>query len=344
MLLQGSLSPHHWTPGQPTARLSLSEVWLLRVKTKDQSLWLRFHLLISKNGFRKLSEIWAIASSGETRIPVRQTFDLNQFSWITPSHLKIENNELAYSTEKNQEASQGSGMSRGAIRSKANQIEWDLKLSSQNDTGFSPFSDLLHQTRILHASVGTLAQNLRCSGAVTINGNRTEWQDASAVLSHLKGSHLAPQWIWAHAIFSADDKGDTTPLVFEGYGVHPRFARFVRMPGLAAFQFYYRGTQYSFQSLWSHLRARFSFSSSNWEFVTEQGDLSFHGHIHAEMKDLAAYSHEDTAGSLRYGALSQVAQMKLHIYRRGKLETSYTGNASFEWHSDHRNNYIPLVL
>ena len=51
-----------WTPNRPKGQEQFQEVWYLKLNDRlgQNALWLRFTILVTKNGFQKTAETWAI--------------------------------------------------------------------------------------------------------------------------------------------------------------------------------------------------------------------------------------------------------------------------------------------
>ncbi|MGZ3689317.1 MAG: hypothetical protein ACXVBW_13515, partial [Bdellovibrionota bacterium] len=85
---------------------------------------------------------------------------------------------------------------------------------------------------------------------------------------------------------------------------------------------------------------------TDWKFQADRGELSFRGYAKAEHKDFAGLTYEDTNGSLLYCGNSKLSDMRVLVYRRGKLEATFDapGTAAFEVVSRHKNPYVPIII
>src|SRR4051794_38881263 len=93
--------------------------WYLKLNdpTSHRALWLRFTVLSSRNGFKRVAETWAVyfhrISAREVRkVALKQTYDLNALSLTGESGIQIGPCLL----DKDR--------SHGSIHSKGNSISW----------------------------------------------------------------------------------------------------------------------------------------------------------------------------------------------------------------------------
>jgi hypothetical protein len=117
-------------------------------------------------------------------------------------------------------------------------------------------------------------------------------------------------------------------------------------PHLSSFLFRYQGANYCFNQLRDTFHIKSKNTLNEWDFQADRDDLSFRGHANAEHKDFVGLTYEDTNGSLLYCANSKLSNLRILVYRRGKLESTFTaqGTAAFEIVSRDKNPYVPLLL
>jgi hypothetical protein len=162
---------------------------------------------------------------------------------------------------------------------------------------------------------------------------------------HLYGPKSGHAWVWGHCNTFLNEAGKSAPFLFEGISAQTQMGPMVT-PRLSSFYFHYRGENYYFNTLKDLLFLKSKNTLNQWNFKADRGDLSFTGYAKAEHKDFAGLTFEDTDGSLLYCANSKLSDMKILVYRRGKLEATFTatGTASFEVVSRSKNPYVPLLL
>src|SRR5438874_1940451 len=95
--------------------------WYLKLNDPltQRALWLRFTLLSSGNGFKRIAETWAVFFQKSPnreikKIALKQTYDIKAFSSPEKADIRIGDCELLEKSTK------------GIIQSKGSSIEWDL--------------------------------------------------------------------------------------------------------------------------------------------------------------------------------------------------------------------------
>jgi hypothetical protein len=335
----------HWVQapvkgGRPPA--AFQEVWYLKLNdpTHNRALWLRLTLLVSANGFRRVAETWGIffqrsSNSREvTKVALKQTHDLSTFKCSPDGTLQAENFELSPTH------------TRGQIASKGRTIAWDLKITPGHDARFNLVPETLHRSKIVRNTAFTVGEDLRFTGTSTVDNDTTEWKDAAGMQAHLSGPKNGHSWVWGHCNLFVDGQGKPVPFLFEGLSAKARLAGSLSTPRLSTFYFHYEGQPYEFNTLWDAVRVKSRSSLTDWHFQADRGDLSFRGEATAELKDFAGLTYEDTNGSLLYCANSKLSNMQIHVYRRGKLESTFYahGTAAFEVVTREKNPYVPILV
>lgn len=329
-----------WNPKNAKKIGAFHEVWYLKLNdpANQRALWLRFVLLISGNGFKKISETWGVFfQRGQNRevikFAVKQAHDIGAFSFSDDSGIRIGDCEL------------NEDRTRGSIQSKGRTLQWDLTFVRNQKAEFSLIPDLLRQSGFVKNSV-TSEEDLRFSGTTQIDGEEIRWENCPGMQGHLSGPKSAHSWVWGHCNSFADEKGNAVPFVFEGLTAQTRLLGPIHSPKLSSFYFNYQGKPYYFNTVLSALQSRSENSLTDWKFQAERGDISFRGHARAEHKDFVGLTYEDTNGSFIYCANSKLSDLTVHVYRRGKIEATLnaTGTAAFEVVSREKNPYVPLVI
>jgi hypothetical protein len=330
-----------WTGLTDDARKGFQEVWYLKLNDPDGSkaLWLRFTLLSSGNGFKRVAETWAIFfsrkdNSDVAKIALKQTHEISAF---VPAEggtgVRIGECELV------------DGATRGAIQAKGHTIRWDLRVAPGAAVSFNLVPDLLARAGIVKNRVRTVGEDLRFSGSCEVDGERFEFAQAPGMQGHLSGPKNGHSWVWGHCNSFVNEQGAPAAFIFEGLTARARLGPFPS-PRLSAFLFVYQGQEYRFNSLWDAIRCRSRHSLTGWEFQADRGDLSFRGKASSEHRDFAGLTYEDTDGSFLYCNNSKLSQMTVLVYRRGKLETTLKarGTAAFEVVARQKNPYVPLLV
>lgn len=333
-----------WHQLSSLERRGFREVWRVKVVHPggDKALWLRFSILSSSNGFRRLAEIWAIyfsrSESGEVeKTALKRSYDVSELR--NPSNgsdqgLRIGDCELT------------SSHTRGSIQAKGRSIEWDFNFASAQEASFNWIPDGFSRFHTRTGKAETLAEDLKFIGKARIDGKEVEWTGAPGAVSHHAGSRYWNSWVWAHCNVFENEQGEPVYALFEGVSAKERMWGLLPSPRMSSFYFFYKGKHYRLNSLWDSLRSRSRHDLSQWRFQADAGDLSFRGEVTAENRDFAGFTYEDTNGSLLYCSNAELAQLTLSVYRRGKLETTLKSRNScgFEVVSRQRNPYVPTLI
>lgn len=339
--------PLEWNLNQPffksPAQRGHQEVWYMKFNDvkNGRALWLRFTLLLSNNGFKHVAETWGIwferLGSGEiTKSAFKQTHDIAQF---TDGGGRIEIGESSLSANHTQ----------GRIQSKGSQLQWNLQLSGgplQTSVNYVP--EILSRLKIVKNTVLTPWEDLRVSGSVIIGDRTVEFNDAPGTLGHLAGPKNGHSWAWAHCNTFILESGEPVPFLFEGLTARSKLPGGIPSPAMSSFFFNYKGEEFRFQSLKDAFMIKSKRGAADWEFVAERGDITFRGFAKAENKDFAGVTYEDTDGSLLYCSNSKLSQLRILVYRRGKLEVTLQsaggGSAAFEVVTREKNSYVEVLI
>lgn len=331
------------SPGASAQRGGFQEVWYLKLNDpfSNRALWLRFTLLISANGFKKVAETWAIYfdrkdSREISKVALKQTHDIQKFSndFAGSKSIRIGECELS------------DGHTRGMITSMGKSIRWDLKIVAPRSESFDYVPKQLAKSGIVKNFTRTVYEDARFTGTSEVDGEKQVWTAAPGMQGHLAGPKNGHSWVWGHCNAFVNEQGTPVPFVFEGLTARSRLGGMIASPKMSAFYFHYQGQEYLFNSLLDAFRSRSESTLTEWKFQADRGDLSFRGTASAQYKDFAGVTYEDTDGTLLYCANSKLSDMKVLVYRRGKLEATFKspGTAAFEVVSRVKNPYVPLLI
>jgi hypothetical protein len=324
----------------PLGQRAFQKVWYLKLNDPEshRALWLRFTAHSSDNGFSQNAEIWAIfferdKSQDVSKIAVKNTFGIESFSENPSDGLRID------------QCSLHQNKTEGKIYSKGNSVEWNLSFIAGRQSSFQIIPKFLLGTKLVKNSIYTPYEELYFSGTTLINGKLIHWNQAPGMLGSFEGPNKGHSWVWGQCNSFVDSMGRPAQFLFEGLSVKTKLGPLVS-PSLSSFYFYYKDQNYYFNTLRDFINIRSKSTLNEWRFRAERGDLSFRGVINAEYKDFAGLTFEDTNGSYLYCSNSKLAMMQIFIYRRGKLEATYSapGTAGFEIVSRNKNPYVPLLI
>ncbi|MCM2277287.1 MAG: hypothetical protein NDJ89_04370 [Oligoflexia bacterium] len=325
----------------------LHEVWYAKLNELpgQRSLWIGISLLASENGFRRVAEAWAVqahrsASREVSKVAVKQTFELDSF--LSPS---IPTSPRSSSARLG-ECELRESLTRGTIRSKGQEISWDLTLAPRTEARYELIPAPLRKFRMTRSSVETVQADAVFSGTIRVNGEVFRIDRAPGMQGHCSGSRPGHSWVRGHCNSFVTEQGQPGTLVFEGITARARLLGPMPSPWVSSLSFIYQDKTFAFHSLKDALRIRSSHSLTEWKFQAERGDIHFRGTCSAEHKDFAGLTFEDTNGSLIFCSSTNLADMRIHVYRRGKLEAAFhsASSAGLEIASRTKNPYVPLLL
>lgn len=325
---------------QSPVQKEFQEFWYLKLcdPIHQRAFWLRFNLFTSRNGFKKISEIWAIFFQKELgretrKLAVRQSFDMKAFTRISDFSIQIGNSELK------QNSTQGSAISKG------NSIQWDLSFHDGHHAQFALLPKLLSRTGVIRNSLTTLSEDSLFSGTVEINNELTHWKEAPGIWGHFYGKKNNHSWVWGHCNSFVNEQGQSTNFIFEGLSTRAKAGPLI-LPKLSSFYFYYQGKDYYFNSIKDAIFAKSNQTLKEWNFQVDHKDISFRGYAKSEFKDFAGLMDEDTNGSLLYLTHAELSDLRILVYRNGKLVDTFNaiGTMALEFASRTKNPYVPLLV
>lgn len=326
---------------------TFQETWYLDLNhpNENRALSLKFAVLITANGFRRIAEVTAIYFSKTSdldpiKLAFKQRHEIHSFFFSEKEGIRIGECELS------------NDRTTGRIHSKGHSIAWDLKLAPRplsanfKDSHYDLVPSSLRKTGLIKNSVITTHTDLTFTGTCEIDGQVLQWERCPGMQGHQNGPENGHSWIWGHCNSFTEEHGIPATLIFEGLSVRARWLGWIPSPKITSLYFRYRGKSYFFNSIKDFLRLRSNNTRNEWNFRADEGDLSFRGVLKAQHKDFAGVTLEDTNGSLIYCSKTKVAELIIYVYRRGKLEATFTssGGAAFEIASRDKNPYIPQIL
>ena len=295
---------------------------------------------MSRNGFRRVAECWAVffrqdaQDAKDTKLALKQTYSIDRFSASGESNVKI--GECLLEGDR----------TSGKVQSKGHTIEWDFKMAPRQNASFNMVPPPLAKIGLVKNKAVTVNEDLTFTGTAKIDGEEFEWNQAPGMQGHLRGPKNGQSWVWGHCNSFVDENGKDAPFIFDGLTARARIAGGIVTPRLSSFYFFYKGKHYRLNSLRNAVHRRSKSTLTDWQFRADQGEISFRGHMKADHKDFAGLTYEDTNGSLLYCANSKLSDLQVHVYRHGKLESSFYGNktAAFEIVSRQKNPYVQLLI
>lgn len=330
-----------WNSQLLTTRRGFHESWSLSLTDPSgtQALLLRFTLLMTKNRFHKIAETWAVYYRREpnqevSKWAVKQSFPIGTFQ--VPASGTIQIGDCLLSP----------GFTRGQIVSKGHNITWELQLNSQSDYPVILVPHSLQKLKIIENDLWSASEHLSATGTIQVNGNPMAFSELRGSQGHTSGPKSGHSWVRGHANSFINEKGEPVDFIFDGITAKARMTGGLSTPRISSFYFFHQGKHYHFNTIWDALHVRSKNTINSWQFQADRGELSFRGIMKAEHKDFAGLQYEDTDGSTLYCATSKLSDLQIHVYRNGKIESTFNAHAtaSFEVASRSKNPYVTFLI
>jgi hypothetical protein len=198
----------------------------------------------------------------------------------------------------------------GAVESEAHRMSWDLS--------FIPSDATYHHvnpamSRLLKPSSFILSPNLasRFSGTVTVDGKVIRFENEPGCQTHLWGRKRLDEWVWVHS--NAFDKHSET--VFEGLAGRPK--RVGRMlPPVYSLLLRHGGEEHRFVRLRLAEQWQRRLGMGYWSFTATSSRLHVDGVAQCRLRDMLQVEYRDPDGEPLYCINSEVANLKLRLFRR----------------------------
>lgn len=325
--------------------MDLSRNWYVKLNDSrsNRAFFLQFTLLTSMNGFRKVAEVTAIHFQKEAGKDASNTAIRQSHSQASAEvhgaggRGSIRIGECELTEEK----------LSGSLQSKGRTIRWEFQVTHPGqELSFSLIPRSLTRTKLIRTRVNTLSEELFLSGWIEIDGLRSEWASCHGMRGYYSGRRNAHSWAWGQCNTFFDEQGKPVPFIFDGLSARGQLLNLFPSPQFSAFYFRYQGRDYRFDSFRDAFFSRSEHDFTEWRFHAEHRDIAFRGHAKAAHRDFVGITMEDTDGSYLYCANTELAELSILVYRRGKLEASLRsqGTAAFEVASRQKNPYVPLVI
>jgi hypothetical protein len=297
---KGDLNQMRWQ-GQP----GHYEAWYLTFNSREHRLgfWLRYTLDVPF-GARPFRELWAHvfdARSPDRSFGLRKRFVADSF--LPPAHC------LAAAGEARLEE----GCATGRLVADGHGIEWDLE--------FAPDPCAVHLAPNAFRALGLGSTEVvfanpdaRLRGQVLFDGRRIDLDGEPGGQTHLWGKKHAERWAWGHC----NAFGGRDDCALDGVAAYlPRLGK-LRGP-ISGIYVRYRGDDYCLNALPWMLFTRSEIALPSWRFTGYARGLKFVGTFEVRRDRLLQVTYEDPDGERSYCANSEVADLRLEIWRGGRL-------------------------
>ena len=282
------------------------EVWFLTLNhlASNIGFWFRYSLE-SPSGLEPRSALWAAAfdrRNPEMNIGLKREYDIEQFAFEGQEDFSLRIADGLFSPSR----------ASGRVDSGDHCISWDLS--------FTPNPKTFHHVtrainRIARPSSFVCSPNLdaRFSGTVTVDGRAHRLEDEPGCQSHIWGRKHVDEWIWAHSNAFENHPG----TVFEGLAARPRRAGRT-LPPLQSLYLRHRGQEHHFVRLRFQEQWQCRLGIGFWSFSATNRNIHIEGTAQCRMRDMLQVEYADPDGEGLYCINSEVANMKIRLFRRSR--------------------------
>jgi hypothetical protein len=276
-------------------------------RASGQGLWIRYTMVapLESAGEPATCALWLLAMSPDETPKLlgrKQTLPIGELvAEARPFRLRIGAATL-----------DDRGM-RGAI----DDVAWDLHWEPAA-RAYEHVHPLLRRARVAKTVLTLPHADLAVSGTVTLPDGELALEGARGGQAHLWGAKHASRWAWAHCNDFDDLDGTPRPGSFvDGVSVFvPRLGRELgpNTPVVG----HLAGADFGSTSPVRVLRNSSRFTLTGWTFEAIDGDTRIAGEVTADRDAMVGVTYHDPDGERAYCYNSEVASMRLNVFRRDK--------------------------
>ncbi|HJQ69520.1 MAG TPA: tocopherol cyclase family protein [Blastocatellia bacterium] len=286
------------------------EVWFLTLNdcASQRGYWFRYAIEspdASIDGRGPRAALWAAAfdrKSPRNNFGLKREYPIDQFAFESRKEFRLELGDGEFSPCR----------AVGAVADEKHSIEWDLS--------FTPCDKTYHHiTRklnmLIRPSTVVCSPNLdtRFSGTIVIDGRKHKLNGEPGCQSHLWGRKRADEWVWLHSNAFEGHAG----TVFEGLAARARTVGRT-LPPLQSLYLRHRGEEHHFVRLRLAEQWKHKLGVGYWNFSAMNTRVLIKGSAQCRLRDMLQATYIDPDGEPLYCVNSEVANLKLRIFRRVK--------------------------
>jgi hypothetical protein len=283
------------------------EVWFLTLnqRARQRGFWFRYAIEVPKvahSSFDNRAELWATffdRAKPEKNFGIVCDYPIDNFTCEKDQfNLRI------------QDALLSSTRAKGSVTNDEHSISWDLEFTPNEATYFHVPKGLDLFMRP-SSSVCSPNLNVQFSGVVTIDGRQMILEKEQGCQTHLWGSKHVDEWAWVHSNDFEKHEG----TVFEGLAARTRRAG-KTLPPIQSLFLRHHGEEHHF------IRMRFAeqwqrnLGVGCWTFSAMNTQIYLEGSAQCRLKDMLQVRYVDPDGEPLYCINSEVANLKIRIFRR----------------------------
>lgn len=284
------------------------EVWFLTLNERrsQRGFWFRY-ALDSPDGSSDAPRAALWAASFDRKAPrhnfgLKREYPIDKFAFQPGKDFRLDLGEGQFSPCR----------AVGAVTDEKHSIEWDLTFTPCEKT-------YRHITRklnmLIRPSSYVCSPNLDTSfsGTIIIDGRKLTLDQEPGCQSHLWGRKRADEWVWLHSNAFEGHAG----TVFEGLAARARHVGRT-MPPIQSLFLRHRGEEHHFMRLRLAEQWKHKLGVGYWNFSAMNTRLLIKGSAQCRMRDMLQATYNDPDGEPLYCVNSEVANLKIRIFRRVK--------------------------
>ncbi|MCG8419487.1 MAG: hypothetical protein MJE77_16270 [Proteobacteria bacterium] len=206
---------------------------------------------------------------------------------------------------------------RGSLRGGGHEASWDLSWTPADRTHHHLPAVMYRRDGLGETTVLSPNLNVALSGTITCDGRTVELDGESGGQTHLWGQKHAHSWAWGHCNGFDAVSGDrpTDRPAFEILSVQLKRAGHLS-PQLTIFALYLDGKIYRFNDFRHTLVTRARYRGSRFWFSGSGLRTRIEGEFSCRPADMVVATYVDPDGELSYCANTEVADLRLAVYKR----------------------------
>jgi hypothetical protein len=291
-------------------------------------LWVRYTVLKPAGGAPSAA-LWCTLFDASASGPaaVKQTLPADQLAGLEGGYVRIGESRFA----------PGQVVGRAAADGQA--ATWEITLAGDAPPLAHLGSQWLYRAPLPRTKLCSPRPAVRASGVVTVDGRRVELEAWPGMVGHNWGTQHAERWVWLQAGAGEQD-GE--------FWLDVAIAR-VRLgglltPWLASGALSLEGARHRLGGPGRWQGTRIAERVDGCEFELPGRDLTVHGGVRADRKDLVGWLYADPGGGSHDTLNCSIATMSLTILRGGRapLPLDCSGGAAYEIGMREHDHGIPV--
>jgi hypothetical protein len=280
------------------------EVWFLTLnhRASQRGFWFRYSME-SPASLEPRAALWAAVfnrRNPELNIGLKSEYAIDQFAFEGRENFSLKISDGFFSCSR----------ASGRVATDDHCIEWDLSFEPNSKT-YHHVTRTINQLARPSSFVCSPNLDARYSGAVIIDGQEFILEDEPGCQSHLWGRKHVNEWVWVHSNSFENHPG----TVFEGLAARTRRAGRT-FPPLQSLYLRHRGAEHRFVRLRLAEQWQRKLGVGYWSFSAMNRNIYIEGSAQCRLRDMLQVEYTDPDGERLYCINSEVASMKIRLFRR----------------------------